>query len=225
MATSADRVVTARPCGGLVRPGAGRASSTTMGGPMTDSSCGRCCVQAMAERVVVADGAMGTMLQAQRRDPRRLRRPRGLQRDTEQYPAGHRPVDPRRLPRGRRGLRHHQHVRREPRQPRASTGSPTGSTSCRRRRPASPGRPPTTGRHAGPAALGARLDRPGHQAAHPRPRRVRRAARHLPAQRRGPARAAAPTRSSSRPARTCCRPRRRSSGPGGPSPRPAPACR
>ena len=33
---------------------------------------------------------------------------------------------------------------------------------------------------AGPPALGARLDRPRHQAAHPRPRPVRRAARRLP---------------------------------------------
>ena len=39
----------------------------------------------------------------------------------------------------------------------------------------------------GPPALGTRLGRPRHQAAHPRPHHVPRAARHLPGQRRGPA--------------------------------------
>ena len=41
--------------------------------------------------------------------------------------------------------------------------------------------------HARAPALGARLGRPRHQAAHPRPHHVPRAARHLPAQRGGAA--------------------------------------
>ena len=40
-------------------------------------------------------------------------------------------------------------------------------------RRASPARSPTSFAHAGPAALGARLDGPRHQAADPRPRRLR----------------------------------------------------
>ena len=46
----------------------------------------------------------------------------------------------------------------------------------------------------GPPPLGARLDGSRHQAAHARPRHVPRAARHLPGQRRRPCCAAAPTR-------------------------------
>ena len=48
-------------------------------------------LDALAERVVVADGAMGTMLQARRPEAGRLRGSRGLQRDPQRHPAGRRP--------------------------------------------------------------------------------------------------------------------------------------
>ena len=50
-------------------------------------SCARPC----AERVVVADGAMGTMLQAHDPTLDDFAGPRGLQRDPQRHPAGHRP--------------------------------------------------------------------------------------------------------------------------------------
>ena len=73
------------------------------------------------ERVVVADGAMGTMLQdaaSARPGARRLRRARGLQRDPQRHPPGRRRRHPPRLLRGRRRRRGDQHVRGEPAQPR-----------------------------------------------------------------------------------------------------------
>ena len=62
--------------------------------------------------------------------------------------------------------------------------------------------------HTGPAAVRARLGRPRHQAADAGPRVVRPPPRRLRRVRPRPASRAGPTRSSSRPARTSCRPRR-----------------
>ena len=75
------------------------------------------CSTPWPDRVLVADGAMGTMLQARRPHPGRLRRSRGLQRDPQRHPPGRGARRPPRLPRGRRGRRRDQHVRREPGQP------------------------------------------------------------------------------------------------------------
>ena len=114
------------------------------------------------------------------------------------------------LPGRRRGLHYHQHVRRKPRQPgriradRADRGTVRGGCPDR----PGGGRPVV---RPGPAALGARLGRARHQAAHPRPRQ-RSPSCATPTRSALPAcSAAAPTRSSSRPARTCSRPRRPSS--------------
>ena len=55
---------------------------------------------------------------AARPDSRRLRGPRGLQRDPQRQSPRRGSCDPRRLLRGGRGLRRHEHVRRQLRQPR-----------------------------------------------------------------------------------------------------------
>ena len=68
-------------------------------------------------------------------------------------------------------LRRDQHLRRQPRPTSASTTSPTGSASSPRPAPGIAREVADDWSHAGPAALGARLDRAGHQAADPRPRR------------------------------------------------------
>ena len=116
-------------------------------------------LDALADRVLIADGAMGTMLQAADLDARRLRGARGLQRDPQRDPARRRARRARRLPGGRRGLRGDQHVRRQPRPTSASTTSPTGSASCPRPARGSPGRPPTRYATAAAAPVRARLDR------------------------------------------------------------------
>ena len=122
----------------------------------------------------------------QRRHPRRLRRLRRLQRDPERDPARHRDRHPRGVPGGGRGLRDHQLVRGQPVQPRRVRDRRPDRGTLPGVRPAGPrgGRPLG---HAGPAALGARLDGPGHEAAHARPHHVPRTARRLPGQRGGSA--------------------------------------
>ena len=126
---------------------------------------------ALATRVVVADGAMGTMLQAQEptledfenlegcNEILNVTRPDIVRSVHEEYfAAGVDCVETNTF-----GANH----RRWP-----STTSPSGCTSCPRPAPASPARPPTTSPPRRPPALGAGLDRPGHQAAHPRPHRL-----------------------------------------------------
>ena len=193
------------------------------GTPATMSTSVRIALpDALRQRVVVADGAMGTMLQAADLDAGRLRGPRGLQRDPQRHPAGRRPRRARRL------------LRR-----RACDGVETNTFGANlanlaeygiadrirelaeagaRHRPRGRRRAASTPR---PATLGARLDRPGHQAAHARPRAVTRRCATPTRRRPRACSPAAPTRCSSRPARTCCRPRRRSSAPGGRWPPPA----
>ena len=94
--------------------------------------------EALATRVVVADGAMGTMLQAQDPTPRRLPAARGLQRDPERHPPGHRPLGPRGVLRGRRRLRRDQHLRRELRGPRRVRHPRADLRALRGRRPHRP---------------------------------------------------------------------------------------
>ena len=74
----------------------------------------------------------------------RLRGARGLQRDPQRHPAGHRPQRARGVLRRRRRRRRDQHLRRQLRQPRASTASRSGSRSSPRPAPGSPARWPTT---------------------------------------------------------------------------------
>ena len=67
------------------------------------------CWPRSTERVLVADGAMGTMLQAQDPSLDDFAGPRGLQRDPQRDPAGHRPGGAPRLPRGRRRRHRDEH--------------------------------------------------------------------------------------------------------------------
>ena len=172
----------------------------------------------LARRVVVADGAMGTMLQAHDLGAGRLRRARGLQRDPQRHPARRRPRRPRRLLRGRRRLRRDEHVRRQLGQP--------GEYGIADRIEELAEPAPRIAREAADAwstpdrpALGARLGR----ARAPSCRRsATRRTRCCATRTRRRSRAwstAASTRSWSRPRRTCCRPRPRSSAPSGRWPR------
>ena len=130
--------------------------------------------EALAERVVVADGAMGTMLQASDATLEDFEGHEGCNEILNvTRPDIVRGVHEAYLEVGADCVEH-QHVRREPAATSASTTSPSGSSSCPRPAPGSPARPPTTWPRRGPAALGARLDRPRHQAAHPRPRHASR---------------------------------------------------
>ena len=175
--------------------------------PHCRRECASC--DALAERVVVADGAMGTMLQADARSgARRLRGPRGLQRDPQRHAPDVVARHPPRLLRGGRGRRRDQHLRREPAQPRRLRHRRTDPRARREgRRLAREVADEIV--DAGPAAVRARLGRPGHEAAHAGPRVLRAAARRLRRVRPRPARRRRPTRWSSRPARTCCRSRPR----------------
>ena len=170
---------------------------------------------ALAERVVVADGAMGTMLQAH--DPT-LDDFQGHEGCNEILNVTRPDIvraRARRLLRGRRRLRRDQHLRRQPRQPRRVRHRATGSTSWPRpaRRIAREVADDWTTRR--PAAVGASA-RSARAPSCPRwaTRRTPRCATPTPS--RSPAwSTAASTPSSSRPPRTCCRPRPRSSAPGG----------
>ena len=141
---------------------------------------------------------------------RRLRRARGLQRDPQRHPPGRRRRHPPRLLRGRRGRGGDQHVRGEPAQPRRLRHRRTGSASSPRRAPGSPGRSPTRWRpRTGRGSCSAR-SAPARScrrwATSPTPA----CATPTPSAAAGCSPAAA-TRWSSRPARTCCRSRRRCS--------------
>ncbi len=109
---------------------------------------------------------------------RRLRGPRGLQRDPQRHPPGRRRRHPPRLLRRGRGRRGDQHLRREPAQPRRlrHRGPDPGA-----RREGGADRPGGGRRDvgAGPAAVRPRLGRPGHEAADAGPRVLRAAARRL----------------------------------------------
>ena len=133
---------------------------------------------ALTERVIVADGAMGTMLQAQ--DPS-LDDFQGYEGCNEILNVTRPDIvaaRPRRVLRRRRRLRRDQHVRGQPGQPRGVRHPRADPRAGRGGRPDRP-----RGRRRlldpGPPALGARLGRPGHEAAHPGPRPVRRPARRL----------------------------------------------
>ena len=126
---------------------------------------------ALAQRVLVADGAMGTMLQ---RHDLTLDDFEGHEGCNEILNVTRPDVvrgGPRRLLRGGRRLRRDQHLRRQPRRTSASTASPTGSTS-------SSEAGARLAREAADALVHARTGPrwvlgsigPGHQAAHPRPR-------------------------------------------------------
>ena len=147
-----------------------------------------------------------------RPDPRRLRGPRGLQRDPQRHPPRRRARGPRRVLRGGRRLRRDQHLRRQPRQPRRVRHRRPDRRAGRGRRAPSPARSPTASRTPdrprwvlGSVGPGTKLPTLGHA-----PYADLRDAYEAQAAR--PASRAAPTRSSSRPRRTCCRPRPRSSG-------------
>ena len=167
-----------------------------------------------AERVLVADGAMGTMLQASDPDPRGLPGPRGLQRDPQRHPAGHRPRRARRLLRGR-----------------ASTRVETNTFGANL---ANLGEYDIPERIHELAEAGARIAReaadawstdgparagcsarsgPGTKLPTLGPRAVRRAARRLPEQVRGLVERRRRRAAHRDLPRTCCRPRRRSSAP------------
>ena len=169
--------------------------------------------QALSERVVVADGAMGTMLQAV-----------DLTLDDFQGHEGCNEIlnvsrpdvvrrGARRLLRGRRGLRGDQHLRRQPRGPRRVRHRGPDLRARRGRRPASPAsrrrlRDRRTGR-AGCSARsgrGTKLPTLGHMPFATAARRLPGAGRRHDRRRRGRA-------CWWRPARTCCRPRPRSSAP------------
>lgn len=140
--------------------------------------------EALATRVVVADGAMGTMLQAQNptlddfqqlegcNEVLNLTRPDIVRSVHEEYfAAGVDCVETNTF-----GANH------------SALGEydiPERVHELSEAAPASPARSPTSSRPRRPAALGAGLHGPRHQAPHPRPRPVHRPARRLPAQRRG----------------------------------------
>ena len=143
-----------------------------------------CLRTALSERVVVADGAMGTMLQAARPEPRRLPGPRGLQRDPQRHPA-------------RRRARVHDayfevgvdcvetntfgaNLANLGEYGIADRICELAEAGARIAREVADDR--TTQRAA---ALGARLGRAGHQAADAGPRALRHPARRLPDQVRG----------------------------------------
>ena len=95
-----------------------------------------------AERILVLDGAMGTMIQRARprrgRLPRRAlprppARPEGRQRDPRPHAPRRDPRDPRRLPRGGRGHHRDQHVQRHARSRRPTTGWRRSSPELNRR--------------------------------------------------------------------------------------------
>ena len=71
-------------------------------------------------------------------DAGRLRRARGLQRDPQCHPAGHRPRGPPGLPRGRRRRHRDQHLRRQLGEPRRVRHSRADLRTCPRRRGAWP---------------------------------------------------------------------------------------
>ena len=149
------------------------AGTTIAPGAVTDAAAPvrhRASSTPSTERVVVADGAMGTMLQATRDlvlDD--FRGPRGLQRDPQRHPARRRAQHPPRLLRGRRRRRGDQHLRGEPAQPGRLRHRRPDPRARREGRPAGP-RGRRRDVHARPAALRARLGRPRHEAADAGPR-------------------------------------------------------
>ena len=156
--------------------------------------------------------------------PRGLRGLRGVQRDPQRHPARHRPVGPRRLPRGGRRRHRDQHLRRQPGQPRRvrhPRADPRARGGRRAHRPR--GRRPLVHRGAGRASSSGRWGRAPSCPRSDMPRMPRCGTR-TPS-RPGGWSPGAPTRSSSRPRRTCSRPRPRSSAASGPSPRPGTPCR
>ena len=145
---------------------------------MSGRPCSPPCWPRCAERIVVADGAMGTMLQAADltlddfdglegcNEILNVTRPDVVRGVHDAYlAAGADAVETNTFGANLANL--------------GEYGIATGSASCPRPAPGSPGRPPT--RWPPRTARGcARLGRPGHQAAHPRPRPVRDAARRVP---------------------------------------------
>ena len=174
----------------------------------------------LRERILIIDGAMGTMIQRHQLDeaafrgerfrdhPRDLR---GVERPAGDHAARRHPRHPRRVPGRRR--RHHrdQHVQRQPRlagRLRSRGRWPRRST---RRRRAWRGRPRTPPRHATP---GGRATWPGPSGRRPGPRRSPRTSKTpAPAASRS---TSSPWRITRRPAawwpaaRTCCSSRRSS---------------
>ncbi len=128
---------------------------------------------------MIADGAMGTMLQAADLVAGRLRRARGLQRDPQRHPPGRRArasTAPTSRPAPTR-WRPTRSGRTCPTSP--STTSPTGSGSWPRRARGWPARSPTRCPRPDRPRFVLGSVGPGHQAADARPRVVRPAARRL----------------------------------------------
>ena len=135
--------------------------------------------RALTERVVVADGAMGTMLQASDATVADFRGHEGCNEVLNvTRPDIVRAVHDAYFDGGRR-LRHDEHVRGQPGEPERVRHPRADRRAVAGRRPAGPR---GGGRERGgrrPPALGARLDRPGHETADARPRHLPRAARLL----------------------------------------------
>ena len=112
------------------------------------------------QRVLVADGAMGTMLQASDVSLDDFDGHEGCNEILERHPAGCGQCRAPGLPGGRRGLHHHQHIRGERRQPgRIRTGR-ADRRAVRGGRPAGPGGGRASGPpRAGPAGCSARSAR------------------------------------------------------------------
>ena len=124
--------------------------------------------EALASRVVVADGAMGTMIQAQDPTLDDFQQLEGCNEILNVTRPDIVRVGPRGVLRGGRRLRGDQHLRCEPRGAgRVRHHRPDLRTvgGGRSHRPRGGGRI----RRRRPAALGAGLDGTGHEAAHPRP--------------------------------------------------------
>ena len=125
----------------------------------------------LRERILVLDGAMGTMVQRYRfseedfRGERFADHPKDVRGNTDLLSltqARRDPRDPRGVPRRGRGHHQHQHVHLDPRSPRPTTACPTSPASSTRRAPGWPARRPTTPRPptGGPGSSRARSARP-----------------------------------------------------------------
>ena len=123
----------------------------------------------LRDRILVLDGAMGTMIQGHRLDEAAYRgerfadvrrRPRRRQRPALADQPRRHPRHPPGLPRGRRRHHLHQHLQRHPDLAgRLRPRGPRLRAQRRRRRP-SRARPPTSCHHPRPAAVRRRLARP-----------------------------------------------------------------
>ncbi len=167
----------------------------------------------MRERILVFDGAMGTMLQSRDLGPGGFRRgrARGVQRKPRRDPAGCHPRCPPGLSRGRGRSHRDGHLQRNAgRAFRVRAGRPGAGAQSGGGRTGGPGG--KRGRDIRSTAFRCRLHGP-HQQGHQRHRRdhLRRTGRRASPNRLGVSSRAGSISSPSRPARTPATPRRRSS--------------